>query len=257
MITKDRLFIATMAEDAYKQITENDTGVEIDNFADPGNLDGEKASAVLDALRKKNFFGCAPEKRFFHSSFAELHPAAVDHAALELAYSRWRRNIELARLCGVSRMVVHSGYVPFEYVKSWHIERSAAVWPDLLSAEKDFTIYIENVMEDEPEMMLDMIERIDAANIKLCLDIGHANFFGSIPVEKWIAVLGKHIGHFHLHNNCGDADSHLAPDEGSADMSKIFEAIAHYCDDTYTMTIESRKAGKAYEWMEKEGLLNE
>ena len=79
MITKDRLFIATMAEDAYKQITENDTGVEIDNFADPGNLDGEKASAVLDALRKKNFFGCAPEKRFFHSSFAELHPAAVDH----------------------------------------------------------------------------------------------------------------------------------------------------------------------------------
>ena len=73
-------------------------------------------------------------------------------------------------------MVVHSGYVPFEYVKSWHIERSAAVWPDLLSAEKDFTIYIENVM-----MHLFGTDDFNSEFIKWIPEPGHGYTFQSGP----------------------------------------------------------------------------
>ena len=75
---------------------------------------------------------------------------------------------------------------------------------------EDFIVCVENVLEDEPYMLLDMMKQISDPRVKLCLDIGHAHAMTSadIPAEKWIQVLGPHIAHFHLHNNDGSGDSH-------------------------------------------------
>lgn len=82
MITKDRLFIATMAEDAYKQITENDTGVEIDNFADPGISTGKKHLQYL-MLSEKRTFSAVHRK---NGSFILRSPSSI---RLQLIMRRW------------------------------------------------------------------------------------------------------------------------------------------------------------------------
>ncbi|MFR8854973.1 MAG: hypothetical protein ACLVHQ_08755 [Oscillospiraceae bacterium] len=92
-------------------------------------------------------------------------------------------------------MVVHNGWLPFIYFKEWQSENGALFWQDFMADKpEDFSIYIENVLEDEPYMMKDMMSRITDDRIKICLDTGHANAMTSedISVEKWIEVLSLH-----------------------------------------------------------------
>ena len=164
----------------------------------------------------------------------------------------------VAAALGVTRMIVHNGWLPFIYFKSWQAEKGAAFWQEFLKDKaSNFHIYVENVLEDEPYMLLDMMKQIDNPHIKLCLDTGHANATTSpeLPVEKWIEVLGPHIGHFHLHNNDGTGDSHNAFDCGSMNMDSIFSAIDTFCDADVTLTIEARDARACLYWLEKNNYL--
>ena len=106
-------------------------------------------------------------------------------------------------------------------------------------------------------MMLDMMKQIDNPAIKLCLDIGHANATTppKLPVEKWIEVLGPHIGHFHLHNNDGTGDSHSAFDRGSMDMAHVLSTINEFCAPETTLTIEARDARACLEWLRSGGYI--
>lgn len=120
-----------------------------------------------------------------------------------------------------------------------------------------FTLLVENVLEDEPFMLGDMMKKINDPRIKLCLDTGHANAMTrkDISVDKWIRHLGLHIGHFHLHNNYGDRDSHGTFCDGSLDMENIFSAIEKHCADDVTFTIEARDCGSCAEWLKARGYI--
>lgn len=45
----------------------------------------------------------------------------------------------------------------------------------MASKPADFRLYIENVLEDEPFMLTNMMKKISDPRIGLCLDTGHAN----------------------------------------------------------------------------------
>ena len=72
-------------------------------------------------------------------------------------------------------MVVHTGYEPLMYFKEWHLQRSVEFWRTYMEDKGDFQIYIENVFDDEPLMMKNLIDALDDPRIKVCMDVGHAN----------------------------------------------------------------------------------
>ena len=253
---KNKLFIATFSEDALKVAKDFGVGLEINHTCISEELDPSNRRNLLAQIRKDIAAAGVsdPSGLFLHGPFTEIHPAAIDYRARRMGMERLNEAYEVSAALGINRMVVHTGWIPFIYFKSWQTEKGAEFWQKFMSDKpSDFHIYVENVLEDEPYMLLDLMKRIDNPSIKLCLDTGHANATTSpeLPVEKWIEVLGSHIAHLHLHNNDGSGDSHNAFDCGSMDMNSIFSAIDAFCDADVTLTIEARDARTCLEWLKR------
>ena len=119
---------------------------------------------------------------------------------------------------------------------------------------EDFTIYIENVLDSEPESLTEIVSQIDDPRVKLCLDVGHANVVTEpeYSVTDWIRIMGPRLGHFHLHNNDGSSDQHRPLTSGSLNMKEILAAIDDYCDPSATLTIESRECDESVVWLLKQ-----
>ena len=254
---KDKLYVATFQNNAVEVAKEYGLGIEYNHTCISEALDPEHREKIIKAMKSdfdKAGFGSA----VLHGPFTEIIPAGIDHRARETGRQRLEEAFEVCKALGIKSMVVHNGWIPFMYFKEWQAEKGAKFWTDFMADKpSDFTIHVENVLEDEPYMMSSMMDYIEDPRIKICLDIGHANATTSedIPVEKWIEVLGKHIGHFHLHNNDGTGDSHGDFDTGSMNMKSIFEAIEKHCTDDVTFTIEARECRNCAKWLQDNGYI--
>lgn len=256
----DRLFVATFSDNALEVAKDFGVGLEINHTCISENLDPSNRDNLLAEIRRDIAAAgiSSPKKLFLHGPFTEIHPAAIDYRMRELAAERLNQAYEVCAALGINRMVVHTGWLPFVYFKEWQAEKGAEFWQRFLADKPShFSIYVENVLDDEPYMLLDMMTRIEDPRIKLCIDVGHAHATTSkdITVEKWIEVLGEHIGHFHLHNNDGTGDSHSAFNLGAMDMHSILKAIETYCSSDVTMTVEAHDARSCLEWLKGVGYL--
>lgn len=253
---REKLYIASISEDAALLADEFKVGFEIDHYCMAENMDVHKFSET-DRQVKKEIAQSGSERMTFHAPFNELHPAAIDYRIKEIAFERYERAYQLAREhYGIHKMIVHSGYMPHVYYKVWHHERSIEFWNKYMDDKpEDFEICIENVLEDEPYMMAKLAEELDRPNVKLCLDIGHANCISDVPVEEWIRVMGPYTAHLHIHNNYGEHDYHNALQDGSIDMAAALENIDKYCRKDATITIESLDGRKSLEWLDEGGYL--
>lgn len=250
MIDKSRFYAATVGSDFRRIIDSYDIGIEIDNFCQSVLLDS------ADEIKKAGELMTLSDRHIIHGPFTELFPAAIDPRARSLAFDRLEQAYDVCRRLGVCKMVVHSGYVPFVFFKSWHTGRSVEFWQEFMSDKpEDFHIYIENVLEDEPYMMGSLIERIADDRVQLCLDTGHANAAGTVDIKEWFEVLGSYTEHIHLHNNNGKADEHNPPDSGSMDMDKVMEYIDTYCSSDTTITIEAYDLAASFRWLEERGYI--
>lgn len=253
---KEKLYIASISQDAAKLAAQYGIGLELDHYCTAENMDAHKFEET-DRQVKEDIAKAHAGRMTFHAPFNELHPAAIDYKIRDIAYERYERAYQLARSqYGLNKMIVHSGYMPHVYYKVWHHERSLEFWTKYMSDKpKDFKICVENVLEDEPYMMAKLAEELNQPNVKLCLDIGHANCISSVPIEEWIRVMGPYTAHLHIHNNNGDHDYHNALPDGTIDMAAALENIDKYCRKDATITIESLDGRKSLEWLDKGGYL--
>ena len=248
-----KLHIATFSDDAIDVIRENKIGIELNEMCISEMLDRENFENTVNFM-KEQIKNSEAEDIIAHGPFTEIIPSAIDHRIREAGIARLNEAYRGCVRVGVNKMVVHTGYMPPLYQKGWHNDCSVKFWKTFMEDKpEDFHICIENVLEDEPFMMKELVERLDDPRISLCLDIGHANWSGrgEFPVKDWIKVLGHDLGHLHLHNNYGDQDEHNAIDKGSMNMEEIMEAIYRYCRDDITMTIESHDCRESAKWVKK------
>ncbi len=255
---KERLYIATFSEDATTQARKYGVGLEINHTCISEELDPQHRNGLLSQIKDdaKAAGVTDTSNLLLHGPFTEIHPAGIDYRAREFAMGRLEQAYEVAAELGVKKMIVHTGWLPFIYFKEWQAEKGAIFWEKFMADKpSDFVICVENVLEDEPFMLLDMMKRIEDPRIKLCIDVGHANAMtqDDIRVEKWIETLAPYIGHFHLHNNDGTGDSHSAFDKGSMDMERILKLIDELCSPDVTLTIEARDAASCLEWLAVRG----
>lgn len=254
---KNKLYIATFQNKALEVAQNYGLGIEFNNTCISEALDSVNREKLISAMQKE-FDKVGFDKAVLHGPFTEIHPAAIDHRARLLAMERTEEAYRVCEALGVKKMVVHTGWIPFIYFKEWQAQKGAEFWQEFMFGKpSDFTLCVENVLDDEPYMIADMMRRIDDPRIKICLDIGHANATTSedIPVETWIKVLGPYIDHFHLHNNFGDNDTHGDFESGSMDMDSIFKAIEENCSADATFTIEARECENCVKWLSHRGYI--
>lgn len=252
LVNTRKLYVATLADDSAEVIKDTNLGIESDHYAWASMMYGDRFALTEEKIR--NDFGFVLENHkftvpsFIHAPFNELHPAAIDDGVKQIAYKRYEDIYRIARSYGINNMVVHSGYLPFVYIRSWHVKQSADFWQEYTADKPKLHIYIENVLEEEPDIMAEVIDAIANPNIKLCIDVGHIACMSETPPEEWIRILGSRIGHFHLHSNDGKSDMHLPLGEGVVDAERVLDSIGEFCPDA-SITLESRDAGRSVRYL--------
>jgi sugar phosphate isomerase/epimerase len=251
---KDRLYLSTVAADAVQTAEKYQLGLEIAEFCTAMNMDEGFAEYDTVVRQKLRHTG----KRIMHAPFNELCPAAIDPLVYDIARRRYNQAYKLAGTYGIKRLVVHSGYVPLVYFQSYFAERSVVFWKEFLSDKpEDLTLVLENVLEDEPDMLIDIVKGVDDPRLRLCFDIGHANITKKgLSLMAWSEKILPYLGHAHLHNNSGWPDRHAPLGDGEIDVRALLSLIADSQPDA-TLTIESIESAPSVAWLLDNGFLGE
>lgn len=110
----------------------------------------------------------------------------------------------------------------------------------------NFAIALENMLPSgggrftsRPEHFERIVRDFAHPNLGFCLDTGHALVAGRGDAHRFFDVMGPRMVAFHLADNAGDRDSHLAPGHGRVDWRRFFRHAAHL-DYGRTMCIETQ-----------------
>ena len=248
---KENICLATIDEKAHVLAKKWGLKLEISEFCTARNMD-DQFDEVGPSVEEKLRF--APAK-VLHAPFNELSPCAIDPKARALAKSRYLQAVDLAKRYGADKVVIHGGYNPWIYYPVWYTEQSVHFWKELVKViPQGVTLCLENVLEEEPGMLLDIVRNVDDPRVRMCLDIGHANSYSRVSPMGWLERCAPFISHFHIHNNDGSWDTHSHLNEGTIPMKELLEKACTLCKDA-TFTLELTDCESSLNWMEEEGLL--
>jgi sugar phosphate isomerase/epimerase len=164
-----------------------------------------------------------------HGPFMDLVPGGFDSMLLTATRKRLDRFFEIIPIFEPIHVVCHTGYDPDHYRENWNdwLANSIATWKSYVSlAERfGFKLLLENVYETSPEVHCALFDTIPSDAFGFCLDVGHHHVFGKSPLKEWIGMLGEKILALHLHDNCGEEDSHLAIGKGNVDFTGLFQML--------------------------------
>ena len=196
-------------------------GIHADNL-------GRYAPAVF--RRAARAFQASHRRITLHAPFQDLLPGALDDAILAASRRRLRQAWHYLPVFRPVSVVCHLGYEAHFYggdTPKW-LARSTATWKELAAraAAHGVMVMLENVYETEPELLLEVVRRVDATNLRVCLDVGHLYAFGGGDWPRWLHTLAPVTGQLHLHDNRGDTDAHLALGDGSIPLLEILQFLA-------------------------------
>lgn len=157
-----------------------------------------------------------------HGPFLDLNPMAFDSQIQQVTMRRYEQAYEAAHRLGARKLILHSGFLPKVYFLEGWADRMVDFYNRFLeNKNEEIQIVMENVLDPQPEPLAEVAERIQHAAFGICLDVGHTHSYSGVPLEQWIDVLKPYITHLHLHDNCGDRDSHLAVGDGSIPWASV------------------------------------
>lgn len=247
---KENIYLSTIAIDAVRTAQKYGFGLEIAEYCTAWNMD-EKFAGV-DGVVKKKMDGIP--KSLLHAPYNELFPCAIDKKARALAAERYRQAIDLAKRYGAKKVIIHGGYNPWIYFPVWYIEQSVEFWKAFLQEDPGVEIVLENVLETDPQWLLEIVKSVDHHRLKLCLDIGHVNAYSPVPVIEWMEAWAPYLSHFHVHNNDGSRDQHNALHDGTIPMKAFLLHAEESCPNA-TFSFELMKDTASMEWLEENGLI--
>ena len=164
----------------------------------------------------------------FHGPFLDLWPGARDEEVRRLSVRRLKQAISLALLFRPEGVVVHGGYYSwlFDFRPDKWLESARRSFGELAeAAEKaDTRLFVENVFDDEPSYLLQLLDAVGSPRLGFCLDPGHASLFSNIPLHQWAEAFGENILQMHVHDNRGQRDDHLPVGEGTLNYRGVLLA---------------------------------
>ena len=247
---KETIYLSTISTDAPCVAREHGFGLELAEFCTAWNMD-EKFIHV-DSVVKKKLEGIP--RSLLHAPYNELFPCAIDKKARALAAERYRQATDLATRYGSRKVIIHGGYNPRIYFPVWYVKQSVLFWQDFLRSDPGVEIVLENVLEDDPRWLLDIVAGVDDPRLRLCLDIGHVNAYSSVPLTDWLVLWAPYLSHLHIHNNDGSRDAHNALNEGTIPIKELLLQAQHLCPDA-TYTLELMNDAPSVVWLQENDLI--
>lgn len=205
--------VSTREEFNLEKFKELDIGVEVQDFTTP-NLEKDQVEEVFNSYKEK-LKGFTYTKSL-HGPYLDLKPASPDKDIRRISQKKYLDTLQVAKKLNMDYIIFHSQINPWlreERVRQINNKQHRDFWHRTLDQIKDFTgtILLENIFEDSPLFLKELVETINLPKVKICLDIGHAKLDGNQPLENWIKELGAHIEYVHLHWNRGLYDEHHIP----------------------------------------------
>lgn len=247
---KETIYLSTISTDAPCVAREYGFGLELAEFCTAWNMD-EKFIHV-DSVVKKKLEGIP--RSLLHAPYNELFPCAIDKKARALAAERYRQATDLATRYGSRKVIIHGGYNPRIYFPVWYVKQSVLFWQDFLRDNPGVEIVLENVLEDDPRWLLDIVAGVGDPRLRLCLDIGHVNAYSSVPLTDWLVLWAPYLSHLHIHNNDGSRDAHNALNEGTIPIKELLLQAQHLCPDA-TYTLELMNDAPSVVWLQENDLI--
>lgn len=244
---KDQVFISTIASDGAQTARSYGLGLEIAEYCTAWNMDAHFEET--DRAVRQKLIGI--ENCVFHAPFNELFPCAIDPKASALAASRYRQAIQLAKSYGAAKVVIHGGFSPYLYYPVWYQSQSILFWKEFFQEDPGIQVVLENVLEEDPVMMLEIVKTVDHPNFRLCLDVGHVNAYSPIALRDWVEAWAPFLSHFHLHNNDGSRDAHMGLTEGNIPMKELIHWAEELCPDA-SATLEVLESAASIKWLMEE-----
>ncbi|MBO4330600.1 MAG: TIM barrel protein, partial [Oscillospiraceae bacterium] len=139
----------------------------------------------------------------------------------------------------------------------WFTERSVEFWKRMLDrVDPGVVLCLENVMEDEPELLTNIVRSVNDPRFMMCLDVGHAHCQSPLHVTEWIDCMKPYVRHVHVHNNYGDRDEHAALFDGTLDMLSVLNKLESDCPEA-SYAIESLTCAESVAQLLDKGVLED
>ncbi|MGA1846828.1 TIM barrel protein [Deferribacter abyssi] len=161
-----------------------------------------------------------------HLPFFDIHLGSKNRYISEVSYQILLNSIIKVKCLDVDNVVMHHNYIPYYYafMEDEFVERFSEKMISILEkTNPSFTISLENVFEENPDIIIKILKKINDSRMGVCFDFGHFNLFSKVTLEYWINKLKGYIFEYHIHNNFGVRDDHNSIDNGSLDFMKTFK----------------------------------
>ncbi len=167
-----------------------------------------------------------------HGPYLDLSPGGADRKVKAVTLDRISKTIELARSFKPKAIVFHPGYDKWTFngdTKRW-LESSLQTWEPMVkrAEEAGLTLAVENVFEEGPNALRDLLDEVNSSSFRFCFDTGHYHVFSKVPLTFWIEILAKYLCETHLHDNHKEMDEHLPIGEGGFDFEQYFSLLSFY-----------------------------
>lgn len=200
-------------------------GFEYNDFYVPDFVeDDARVKERIDLYFGMGNFTCM---NTMHGAFYDVTVFSDDSRIVEVSDYRVEQSLRIACRLGVKAVVFHTNYVPnFQvdyYCQNW-LERNVTYWKDKLEKYSDINIYIENMFDMSPDLLVQLAEKLSIyPNFGVCFDYAHAHAFGNEQeIEVWVKTLAPYVKHIHINDNDFSHDLHLTIGEGKIDW-KLFK----------------------------------
>jgi sugar phosphate isomerase/epimerase len=156
--------------------------------------------------------------------------ASANASAREQAVAEVQSALEIARRVPVSFLVVHVG-VPDGRNPDGSLNRADAARrsiEELQRATESLGVRIAleimpNALSTAERLVSFIEEDLEAGDIGICFDFGHAHLMGD--VLDAVETASEHLVTTHVHDNTGRSDDHLLPFEGSIPWNPTLMAL--------------------------------
>ena len=149
---------------------------EISSYAIKNSIKIEYNGLVRPILYSDEFVKSIMERpdysliRSAHGPFFDLMPGTSDIELKELVGQKLKRAITVCKNIGVKDIIFHTGWFPKTYDASTWIKNSVSFWNDVIEfSGNELKIFIENVYEDVPDPMPDLVKEMNSDNFNICL----------------------------------------------------------------------------------------
>jgi len=206
------------------------------NFIRTGRYDLEiyMSAQVLDQLEISEIESLAGALDWkpaltLHGPFLDMNPGSIDPLIRSVTQNRFRQLLNVATILRPRVAVFHAAYDSWRYngqQESW-FENSVNTWRSVMDVASNIglRVAIENIFEENPDALHELIEKVGHKNFGFCFDTGHFNLFSRVSMERWFESLGERLLEVHLHDNDGTADAHWAIGRGAIDFYKFFNLL--------------------------------